>query len=372
MRFFASHRRRLHQPRLPAVIVLGALLAACSLAAAEPLASIPNPRVRDATWVTDLPGALRARTVAQLNALISATEKETGVEMAVVVVKSLDGLAIEDAAERLFRTWGIGKRGRDNGLLFLWSTGDRRVRVEVGYGLEGVLTDGAVGAILDAYVLPRFREQDFDLGVLAGVDALLKVASGERVEPAAQDSWPQWLTALVGVGGGLGGGGVLLLAFAKVRRYRPRKCPACTRRMQRLVESEDDAHLEPGQLAEERVGSIDYDVWKCPACGHHLTLRYPTWSGDGSQCPQCRHWTVVRSETVVDPPTTRASGRAQVDEKCAFCNYAHQYTKVLPRYADTNSSSGSSWSSGSGSSGGSSGGSFGGGRSGGGGASRSY
>lgn len=364
----ARRRCRLPQPRGAAGLALAVLLAVSGLAAAEPLASVPNPRARDGTWVTDVPGALRARTVAQLNALIAATEQETGVEMAVVVVGSLEGLAIEDAAVRLFERWEIGKRGRDNGVLFLWSTDNRRVRVEVGYGLEGALTDGAVGAILDAYVIPRFRDEEFDLGVLAGVDALLRVASGESIEIPEQDAWPRWLTALLGVGGGLGGGGLLLLVAGKVRRHRPRRCPVCTRRMRRMLESEDDEHLEPGALAEERISSVDYDVWSCAGCAQRVTLRYPTWSSDARKCPQCHYWTLLRTETTVDPPTTSGAGRAQVDEKCAFCNYAHQYSKVLPRLAETHSSSGSSWSSG----GGSSGGSFGGGRSGGGGASRGY
>ena len=76
----------------------------------------------------------------------------------------------------------IGKKSTDNGLLLLWSTGDRRVRVEVGYGLEGVLPDGKVGAILDAYVMPKFRSGEFDEGLLAGVDALLSAARDEPVE----------------------------------------------------------------------------------------------------------------------------------------------------------------------------------------------
>ena len=75
--------------------------------------------------------------MARLNQSIGEIERTHGIEMAVVVVRSLDGLSIEEFAEQLFNRWGIGKQHRDNGLLFLWSTGDRKVRVEVGYGLEG-------------------------------------------------------------------------------------------------------------------------------------------------------------------------------------------------------------------------------------------
>ena len=135
-----------------------------------------------------MPGALRAETVARLNSTIGDLERTNGAEMAVVVIKSLDGLSVEEAAVKLFELWGIGKKSKDNGLLLLWSTGDRRVRVEVGYGLEGALPDGKVGAILDTYVIPKFKAGEFDEGVIAGVDALVRVARAEPVELASAKS----------------------------------------------------------------------------------------------------------------------------------------------------------------------------------------
>ena len=162
----APSRRRLTLRR-PGIF-LGALGVSLPLllavVGAEPLTSIPNPRNRDGTWVTAVPGALRADTIARLNAPLDDLEKATGVEMAVAVIRLLDGLSIEDAAVKLFELWKIGKARKDNGLLLLWSTGDRRVRVEVGYGLEGVLPDGKVGAILDTFVIPTFKSNEFHEG----------------------------------------------------------------------------------------------------------------------------------------------------------------------------------------------------------------
>src|SRR5688572_1710757 len=132
-----------------------------------------------------MPGALRADTIARLNSTIGEFERTKGAEMAVVVIRSLDGLTIEEAAVELFELWKIGKESNDNGLLLLWSTGDRRVRVEVGYGLEGALPDGKVGAILDAYVIPRFKSGEFDRGLIDGVDALVRVARDEPLELAS-------------------------------------------------------------------------------------------------------------------------------------------------------------------------------------------
>ena len=338
---------------------------------AEPIGSIPNPRVKDGTWVTDMPGALRTDTVARLNQSISNAQQTHGIEMAVVVVRSLDGLSVEDAAEKLFNLWGIGKKGRDNGLLFLWSTGDRKVRIEVGYGLEGVVPDGKAGAILDTYVIPRFKSGDFDEGVIAGVDAVLAAARNEAVAlPAIGTeyesegwfstllSWLSWLPfagfAAVVIGA--------ITAFRKWRRYRPRNCPQCHTSMRLLSDSEDDVSLQIGQLKEEQIGSVDYDVWKCPSCSHSFTLRYAKWLSKYGKCPQCSNRTKSSTERVITAATTSAAGSALVTETCEFCSFKNEYTKVLPRITQSSSSS-------SGSSGGSS---FGGGRSGGGGASRGY
>jgi uncharacterized protein len=338
---------------------------------AEPLTSIPNPRTRDGTWVTDMPGMLRPETVERLNATIGEFERTNGAEMAVVVIGSLDGLSIEEAAVKLFDLWNIGKKSKDNGLLLLWSTGDRRVRIEVGYGLEGVLPDGKVGAILDSYVMPKFRSGEFDDGVLAGVDALLRAARNEPMELASPSSESyqggSWgiVAAVISVLSAIPLAVGSIFGFRKWRRLRRRRCSECGMVMTRLGESADNALLEEGQQAEERVKSIDYDVWKCRGCGHSFTLRYPRWISSYERCPQCRYRTKSSTEKVIDAASTTSSGRALVVETCAFCTFRREHTKVLPRI-DPSSSSSSGGSSGGGS------GSFGGGSSGGGGASRGY
>lgn len=357
---------RLRGRVLPLVCL--ALALAGSARAAESLASIPNPRVQNGTWVADTSATLDPKIIALINERAAAFERDTGGEIAVVVIRSLDGLTIEEAAVKLFQMWGIGKKNRDNGLLFLWSTGDRRLRVEVGYGLEGALPDGKVGAILDQYVIPRFKAEQFDQGVLDGVDALIAAATNAPLalaSPAtesyedASEGWPAWLQAL-----GLAPFGLAAFAgFRKWRRLRSRRCPQCQARMARMEEQADDAQLSRGQAAEERVGSVDYDVWQCPSCAHHLTLRYPKWLSSYTRCPQCHNRTLKSSTETLEAATTSHAGRARVTETCGFCTYTHSFTKTLPRVSQSSSAS---------SSGGGGSSSFGGGRSGGGGASRSY
>jgi uncharacterized protein len=357
------------------LIALGAfVLLMSAYGGAEPLTSIANPRTRDGTWVTDTPGILRADTIAGLNAAIGDFERTNGAEMAVVVIRSLDGLSIEEAAVKLFELWKIGKANKDNGLLLLWSTGDRRVRVEVGYGLEGVLPDSKVGRILDTYVIPKFKSGEFDEGLRDGVDALLRAAREEPVElPSAgsqsSDPGPRGvIVAVVSLLAGIPLAVGSIIGVWKFRRRHPRRCPTCRTWMTRLSESADNALLEEGQQAEERIKSVDYDVWRCRGCGHHFTLRYPKWISRYERCPQCRNRTKSSTEKVIDAASTTSSGSALVVETCAFCTFRREHTKVLPRIEPSSSSSAgsSSGSSGGGSS------SFGGGSSGGGGASRGY
>ena len=123
-------------------------------------------------FVNDFAALLSAEGKAKLEAQLAKLENDTTAEVAVVTVKSLEGLAIEDYAVRLFEAWGIGKKGKDNGVLFIVAKEERKVRIEVGYGLEPVITDGRAGRILDNEVLPRFKNGDYEGGIVAGVAAI--------------------------------------------------------------------------------------------------------------------------------------------------------------------------------------------------------
>ncbi|MCC5898449.1 MAG: TPM domain-containing protein [Phormidium sp. BM_Day4_Bin.17] len=120
--------------------------------------------------------------------MISALEAENGSEIAVVTVANTASQpSPKRFATRLFNDWGIGKAEVDNGVLFLHSVDDRRVEIETGYGVEEILPDTKVGAILDQEILPRFGDNDFDGGTLAGVEAIISALSGEVfVSPEAQ------------------------------------------------------------------------------------------------------------------------------------------------------------------------------------------
>jgi uncharacterized protein len=122
--------------------------------------------------VVDQAGVLSAESEAQLQALSERVEQKTGAQFVVASVASLEGYDIADYGYQLGRAWGIGQKDANDGVLLLVAPNERKVRIEVGYGLEGVLTDALSNLILQRQVLPRFREGDLEGGVLAGAQAI--------------------------------------------------------------------------------------------------------------------------------------------------------------------------------------------------------
>lgn len=121
---------------------------------------------------------------ADLETRLAAAKAATGAELAIVTVASLKGGHIDDFAVKLFEQWGIGKKDENNGVLLLAAIEDRQVRIEPGYGFEGVLPDAKCGRILDEFVIPLFKKGDYAGGLMAGADVLLKVIAGDELPEA--------------------------------------------------------------------------------------------------------------------------------------------------------------------------------------------
>lgn len=131
-------------------------------------------------FVNDFAHVLSSETRETLENDLVSFEKETTVEITVATVGSLEETTIEDYAVRLFEDWQIGKKEKDNGVLLLVAPNEKKVRIEVGYGLESVLTDAKAGRIIREKITPAFKEGDFDKGVVSGIEAIQKVAGGDK------------------------------------------------------------------------------------------------------------------------------------------------------------------------------------------------
>ena len=123
--------------------------------------------------VVDDAHVLSPQVQADLTSKLAALEQTTSRQLVVVTVSSLGGVEIPDYGNQLLRHWGIGQKGTNNGALFIIAPTEHKVRVEVGYGLEGVLTDAVSSVILHRHVLPAFRTGDFSGGITAGTEALI-------------------------------------------------------------------------------------------------------------------------------------------------------------------------------------------------------
>lgn len=137
--------------------------------------------------VNDNAEILSAAARSSLTEQLKAHEERTGNQVAVLTIATLGGESIEEYAVQVFEAWKLGQRDRDNGVLVLVAHGDRRMRIEVGYGLEGSLTDLLAGRIIRSVMTPRFKEGDFDGGVAAGVAAIIDVLEQGGSSALAQE-----------------------------------------------------------------------------------------------------------------------------------------------------------------------------------------
>lgn len=148
-------------------------------------AEVPIPPL--AARVTDLTGTLSAQQKGELESRLAAFEAKRGSQIAVLVLPTTKPEEIEQFSIRLAEAWKVGRKGVDDGVILVVAKDDRRLRIEVGYGLEGVIPDAVARRVIDERITPRFREGDFFGGIRDGVEQLVRLAEGEKLpEPVAR------------------------------------------------------------------------------------------------------------------------------------------------------------------------------------------
>jgi len=152
-----------------------------ALALAAPAAALEVPDLDGR--VNDRAGMLSASSRRSLESALSAFEARGGVQIAVLTIPSLEGEPLEAFSLKTARAWGLGRKDVNDGVLFLISKNDRRMRIEVGHGLEGSLPDALAGRIIADETAPRFRAGDYDGGITAGVNAIMAASRGSYAPP---------------------------------------------------------------------------------------------------------------------------------------------------------------------------------------------
>ena len=141
--------------------------------------------------IVDEANVIPLATNAAIETKLKELEDKSGIQLVVASVKSLDGADIETYANGLFRAWKLGEAKKNNGVLFLVAPNERKMRIEVGYGLEGTLTDALSQIILTSAVAPRFKAGDYGAGVERGVEGIIEVLSGDSAEWTKRARGPQ-------------------------------------------------------------------------------------------------------------------------------------------------------------------------------------
>ncbi len=381
---------------------------------------VPDPKASGGGYVSDPAGLLANGGAAALNRMIASLERTSTAQIAVVVLPGIGDNVPKDFAVSLFEHWGIGQKGADNGLLILVVMDQRRTEIETGYGLEALLPDVICYRILLEELVPRFQQGDYTGGLTATVSRIKTLLESPEalaemrraVDP--QQGWPKvmgykvhpalyaygFISILLGLAimawvvitllnkedlydkyrhvryvTWLGLIFVFPLPYiilylglrAVLQRLRnqPRYSSLNGQPMRKLNDQEEDEFLEAGQLTEEELGSVDYDVWVTDDRSDVQILRYARRLSRYKSCPRCNYLTYYHAHSqVLEHATYHSSGRKALHYECKNCHYQHQEIVVIPQKTRS--------SGGSGGSGGGGGGSWGGGSSGGGGAGASW
>ena len=269
---------------------------------------------------------------------------------------------IEPFATGLFNYWAIGNAALNNGVLLLVAKDDRQMRIELGSCYAKSMS-ARMQKIIDTRLLPQFRQGRFGAGISAGVDDLVQVllANADVAAPVGfLAPVERSINSLSGIMKAVVvaiGVGILALAtrlYQLWRRRYPRVCPVDGQRMDLLDEKRDDSHLQSGQSVEERLGSVDYDVWDCPKCNHVTIEAYYRWFTRYGACRSCGFKTLEGTTRILRVATTSQTGLRLIDYHCHNCSASYSVERTSAKVSESGSSR-SSFGGGSSSGGGASG-----------------
>lgn len=372
---------------LLAVLTVGLNVSARSYTVDE----VPNVQAANHTrYVSDPDNVLSAATRTHIDSLLSDIRRQTTAEVAIVVIGKMapEGKTdIDTYATALFEKWGLGDKGKDNGVLLLVSVDDRKFVLRPGYGAEEVLPDIICRDITENELVPALKDGDYDKGFTRVAEKIHSTMTDEKyretlkadLESRKSDAWNDLLMfifmwavvvtlimslALIlkvrSVSGKTSyekyialaplrtlflaacffGAGLPVIDYLLLRyilnnwRNGEHDCPNCHAKMHKLDEESDNKYLTPSQDAEEKFNSVDYDVWLCTECGETDVYPFVNKQSAFSECPHCHARTQRQlQDRIVMQPTTSREGRGLREYSCMNCGYRHSVPYTIAKLA---------------------------------------
>lgn len=344
--------------------------------------------------VVDPDGYLSPRVRNNVENQLTELRRKYSVEVEVVLPSEIGDVEPQQWCEQLFSDWKIGKEDKDNGLLIMISPGSRAAFIMPGYGMEGIFTDIACAKLVRNVIIPAMRENNVDAAVSGVVSDIVKTIENpeaaaelrsdrkenlngavESLDPEVIWTFIQYVIAflflatfliflyygrkakaftthyekaefwrsklpLLGLFGLLSFGTGLIffvLAFIIYRswRTRPLPCSTCGHKMKRLPEDKDNELLSDSQDFEERIKTVDYDVWECPRCGTIERFPFKSSQKKYTECPSCHTIAMcLESDSIVRPSSVKYAGEGVRIYGCKFCHNRLRRPYVIPKKED--------------------------------------
>ncbi len=401
----------------------------------ESVKDVPNPKDTDNGYVSNPDRILQSSSEIEVNSILAKIEEQDSFQVALVCLKSIGNNVPKDFATDLFNEWKLGLNNKDNGLLILFVLDQRRIEFETGDGTESVMTDYECTRIIDEYMIDDFKSGNYDKGLVRGMNGVANHLSGKIVDSFTPEYDPQYQEEYEEKNYGKSGTpffmksrfwmiviswhlifvialftALVIIQFQfdpykkyNIIRYFKLKIyfflfPLSYILLFRIIESlkqryrnmirfsgktgellhkmndeEEDKYLSQGQITEEIIRSVDYDVWIDEKTNDSLILAYRPFFSKFTSCPKCGFKTYTQDyDRQIVAATTYSSGSGERKNSCRNCKHQviSRYTIARIQRSSTTTSRG--WSSGGGSSSSSGGSSWGGGSSSGGGGGRSW
>ncbi len=382
------------------LLLLGLLLSFWALPAQKAVSweDIPNVQLQDSTqFVSDVAHIIEPEALQRINETILSMRQTHGVEGVVITLPSIgQSGSIEDLAREILRGWGVGSKIDNSGFVMLISLDSRQIRIETGYGLEGVLPDALCSQIIAHRMAPHFKRGDYSTGILAGIQAIQETITANYEGATRTDGAEEELEArsvfnglmvllvlilcvvmlasyrdkqtapeqrikrlnrqiasfvfiaLIAMIGGsfllIAGAIVVLLALYAILRHRLSRealiCHTCHQsKLQTLSDTAKLSLLTPAQQLEERLGSVHYLVKQCDNCG--AVERYGEVDGNSryKRCPHCGTYALQHTGTRRLRSTDRHIAYIHRQEyHCLYCDQDHHTDETV--YKESNSALG--------------------------------